>query len=851
MIVKPQKIEFFIDKTHYIKNILYLYNRFVMSKSLPIDIKYPKKKYVLNTDTFDTLDIICEELEDDILKQTNIDSHLDSPIIKIKPLSPIKKSPSNPNLNFSICFDNKKKGTEQNIINFSNHEQQNASFKNILNYKHSEQENAHIKSLLSCTPPEKDFLLTKLNSIYPKSDGKWVNSSLVLSCQTCMSGFGLFNRKHHCRACGGVFCSKCCHKTIEIPKNFIQKPQEDDTYKQKISNMTNWFIKGKNSLVCNDCFNKITNLNQITWIIQICEFLDFKSLNRILPLSTSWHKAGIHQLSKFREIQYKYSELFTNWEQVIIWTSRKYFTGHNNWMIILIKSNLQYYYQTKKEEIIYELSTLIDTHKKNISCWNIMCSRKCNIEYDILDYIDILKYLTLLESSNQLIWTDKLLQEFLLLLLQNILDLEYKSNTVYFGSEFDNDLLDKIKSAIPLLCSIFVKLISFNQTVDYDFLEHIFNEFLKIDNCIINYYLETKYLDNFPCKDVAHIYFVNFMEELVKKCNILKITNEIDFMINFFVQLDKCNSLRPTELILNPLNLNEYITEIISVEKLKSNTMPLLVVAKVTSGVRKKIIKFIVKKDEGLRKESIVASIIKLLQDRLYKQAKKNRIKHFDRIPTYQIIMLTKNLAIVEYVENSLTLRMVSNNKFTLQNYILDNNPTEQVDSVKRKFLQSLAISSCLSYILGLGDRHLDNIMINNKGQIFHIDYGYLMDNPVTSIISNPNIKVTTVMIDFLGGIEGKYYKEFTQYIIQVYDILRLYKNLIVNYYEMLGEEKFIKWSIFKPKLEDRFLSGLSWKDIEVTLINEIENSNSYPSVFADLCHHYRQIITEYVGKKS
>jgi len=826
-----------------------------MSKSLPIDIKYPKKKSVVSTDTFDTLDIICEEIDDNISRQTNITPHSNSPNLKIKAQSPIKKSSSGSNLNFSICLDNKKKFTEENITSCSNSKSETMRLAN-LSSSYTEQENPHIKNLLSCTPPEKDFLLTKLNSIYPKSDGKWVNSSLVLSCQTCMSAFRMFNRKHHCRACGGVFCSRCCYKTIEIPKNFIQKPQEDDTYKQKLSNMTNWLIKGKNSLVCNDCFIKITNLNEITWIIQICEFLDFKSLNRVLTLSTSWHKAGIHQLSKFREIQYKYSELFTSWEQVIIWTSRNYFTGHNNWMIILIKGNLQYYYQTKNEEIIYELSSLIDTHKKNISCWNIMCSRKCNIEYDILDYIDILKFVTLLESTEQLIWSDKLLQEFLLLLLQNILDLEYQTNNVYFQYEIDNDLLDKIKSAIPLLCSIFVKLISFNKTIDnttidYDFLEQIFNEFLKIDNCIVNYYLETKYLDNFSHKDVAHVYFVNFIEELVKKCNISKITDEIDYMINFFVQLDKCNTLRPTKLILNPLNLNEYISEIISVEKLKSNTMPLLINAKVISALKEKIIKFIVKKDEGLRKESIVASIIKLLQDRLYKQARKNRIKNFDRIPTYQIIMLTKNLAIVEYVENSLTLRMVSNSKFTLQNYILDNNPTEQVDSVKRKFLQSLAISSCLSYILGLGDRHLDNIMINNFGQIFHIDYGYLMDNPVTSIISNPNIKVTTVMIDFLGGIEGKYYKEFTQYIIQVYDILRLYKNLIINYYEMLGEEKFIKWDIFKPKLEDRFLSGLSWKDIEVTLINEIENSNSYPSVFADLCHHYKQIITEYVSKKN
>ena len=328
-------------------------------------------------------------------------------------------------------------------------------------------------------------------------------------------------------------------------------------------------------------------------------------------------------------------------------------------------------------------------------------------------------------------------------------------------------------------------------------------------------------------------------------------TSDIDLMIDFFVQLYKCNTIRPSGLIINPLNLNEYITEIISVEKLKSNTNPLLVTCRITSGIKNPIVKFIVKKDEGLRKESIVASIIKLLQDKLFKQAKKNRIPQFELFPTYQIQMLTKNLAIVEYVENSLTLRMVSNNKFTLQNYILDNNPNEQVDSVKRKFLQSLAISSCLSYILGLGDRHLDNIMINNIGQIFHIDYGYLMDNPVTSIISNPNIKVTTAMIDFLGGVEGKYYKEFTHYIIQVYDILRLYKNLVINYYELLGEEKFIKWDIFKPKLEDRFLSGLSWKDIEVTLINEIENSNSYPSVFADLCHHYRQVISEYSSKKN
>ena len=770
--------------------------------SKPITIKYPIKK---NIHIIDKLQTIAEGNE--TIEQIDINPN--------SPQTPInfKRNNSFSNLSFSMCVDTKR--TVNNTT----------------------------KPIISCTPPDSDFLLTKLVSIYPKTDGKWVNSNLVLSCQHCSSIFGMFNRKHHCRACGSVFCSSCCYKTINIPKKYIQKPLEEDTYKQRLTNITKWFSDKNKSLVCNDCFNKITNLNKITWIIKICDFLDFTSLNKILLLSNSWYKAGIHQLSKFRKIQYKCSTLFTEWEQNVIWLNRINFVGHTNWMLILIKSNLQKYYKNKSTEIIFELSNLIDDNVKNKSCWVLMCSRKCNINYNIMDFIDVLEFITLLENNNKIIWVDKLLQEFLLLLLQNILDIELTKNMY-------DDVFDKLKSAIPLICSILIKLIGTNDTIDYVFLENMFNEFTKVDNCIMYFYLETMYLDKIVNKNISHIYFINFIEELVKKYNLLNITNQINKTIEYFVKLYNDNSHTLNEPILNPLNLNEYIMEINSVERLKSNTMPLLINARVSRGLNGENIKFIVKKDENLRKESIVACLIKLLQERLITQSKKNRIRQFDKIPTYQIIMLTKNLAIVEYVENSLTLRMVSNNKFTLQNYILDNNPTETVDIVKRRFLQSLAISSSLSYILGLGDRHLDNIMINNLGQLFHIDYGYLMDNPTTSIISNPNIKVTTVMIDFLGGIEGKYYKEFTQYIIQVYDILRLYKNLIINHYEMLGNENFIDWIILKPKLEDRFLSGLTWKDIEITLINEIENSNSYPSVFADLCHHYKHLLIEYINKK-
>ncbi|KAF2075137.1 hypothetical protein CYY_003572 [Polysphondylium violaceum] len=61
-----------------------------------------------------------------------------------------------------------------------------------------------------------------LSYVSPTGIALWFPDDTQMDCHRCKSHFTIFRRRHHCRNCGLLFCSKCCSKYINV-KGYIGK----------------------------------------------------------------------------------------------------------------------------------------------------------------------------------------------------------------------------------------------------------------------------------------------------------------------------------------------------------------------------------------------------------------------------------------------------------------------------------------------------------------------------------------------------------------------------------------------------------------------------------------------------
>eukprot|EP00658_Telonema_sp_P-2_P008745 TRINITY_DN13302_c0_g1_i2.p1 TRINITY_DN13302_c0_g1~~TRINITY_DN13302_c0_g1_i2.p1 ORF type:complete len:335 (-),score=58.18 TRINITY_DN13302_c0_g1_i2:303-1307(-) len=119
-----------------------------------------------------------------------------------------------------------------------------------------------------------------------------------------------------------------------------------------------------------------------------------------------------------------------------------------------------------------------------------------------------------------------------------------------------------------------------------------------------------------------------------------------------------------------------------------------------------------------------------------------------------------------------------------LMNWLRKYNRTDpDVERCLWNFVYSTAGSCVATYVLGIGDRHNDNIMLRQDGTLFHIDFGHFLGNYKTKF----GIKRETAPFIFtnmyaymMGGPQSPIYAHFVEIACHAYNVIRRHHNMLI-----------------------------------------------------------------------
>jgi phosphatidylinositol 3-kinase len=292
-----------------------------------------------------------------------------------------------------------------------------------------------------------------------------------------------------------------------------------------------------------------------------------------------------------------------------------------------------------------------------------------------------------------------------------------------------------------------------------------------------------------------------------------------------------------------PLDPSILITGVVPDQVLvfKSSLNPIKCTFKTTDGGTYPII---FKLGDDLRQDQLVIQIITLMNQLLQKE-------NLDlKLSPYKILATSPTAGASQFVQSQ-TLSSIVNkyrNNPALA-YLKQHNPDNTQPLGVRADTLDTYVKSCagycvITYILGVGDRHLDNLLLAPDGHFFHADFGFILGRDPKPFA--PAMKLSKEMVDCMGGIQSEHYKQFRQYCFLAYTALRKSSNLILNLFSLMVDANIpdIRMEPDKAvlKVRERFHLEMSEEEAIVYFGRVIDDTlTAFAPVVIDKLHEWTQ----------
>lgn len=190
----------------------------------------------------------------------------------------------------------------------------------------------------------------------------------------------------------------------------------------------------------------------------------------------------------------------------------------------------------------------------------------------------------------------------------------------------------------------------------------------------------------------------------------------------------------------------------------------------------------IFKNGDDLRQDQLILQTIALMDKLL-------RRENLDlKLTPYRVLATSTRHGFLQFIE-SITVAEVLASEGSILSFFRKHHPSENgpygvVPEVMDTYVRSCAGYCIITYVLGVGDRHLDNLLLTTSGKLFHIDFGYILGRDPKPL--PPPMKLSKEMVEAMGGVGSEHYHEFRKQCYTAFLHLRRHANLILNLFSLM-----------------------------------------------------------------
>eukprot|EP00727_Mastigamoeba_balamuthi_P006582 m51a1_g2544 putative phosphatidylinositol 3-kinase (930) ;mRNA; f:279365-282611 len=195
-------------------------------------------------------------------------------------------------------------------------------------------------------------------------------------CFTCeaalgmMPGYGYESCQHTCRACGHQFCAKHCSRFAGLAFEPVNTPA--------MPSMGTLIYSGGKQRVCESCYGCVSgSAHKMLLYDALCAAsLPINLLRRAASLTPEWHASAKRLLRTLRSVQFRPScHAVTELEAGMLRRNASSFAGHGPWLLqLILRTNWS---RADSEESRQILEAVLAPASSGLACSDVMCTKAC------------------------------------------------------------------------------------------------------------------------------------------------------------------------------------------------------------------------------------------------------------------------------------------------------------------------------------------------------------------------------------------------------------------------------------------------------------------------------------------